>query len=108
MDSLKRKEPSSIEKAIHEYIRDLKIAGGVNIQCIFKAWDEVSGAAAYTRDKFYKDGVLYISLTSSVVRNNLYFQQAALIRELNAWLAKDTLFEKDDARCPGVTRLVLK
>ncbi len=97
-----------MEKAIQEFVRDLKLSNGVNIQCVFTAWDEVSGAAKYTSNKFYKDGVLYVTLTSSVVRNNLYFQQAALIREINHHLALDPIFVKDDKYCPGVSRLVLK
>ena len=108
MDQFRRKEPITIEKAVGEYIREMKLASGFNIQRVFSAWDEVSGAAQYTTDRFFKDGVLFITLTSSVVRNNLYFQQDALIKSVNDHLAADPFFIKDDPNCRMVTKLVLK
>lgn len=108
MDQFRRKDPITIEKAVGEFIREMKLVSGFNNRRVFSAWDEVSGAAAYTSDRFYRDGTLYITLTSSVVRSNLYFQQDALIRAINDHLAADPFFIKDDPNCRMVTKLVLK
>lgn len=108
MNGFRRKDPISIETAVGEYIREMKLASGFNIQRIFSAWDEVSGAASYTSNRFYKDGILYITLTSSVVRSNLYFQQDVLIRSINDHLAADPFFIKDDPNCRMVSKLILK
>ena len=108
MDSIKRKEPIGMGKAVQEFIRELKLENGVNTQRVLSVWDEVSGAAAYTSDKYFKDGVLYVTVRSSVVRNNLYFQLAALIIAMNDRLSKDSLVVRDAPGWKGVTKIILR
>lgn len=67
---------------------------GVNCQMVFEAWDQVSGAGAYTIGKFYRQGNLYCTISSSVVRNQLYFQKDALVELLNETLRKNPLFDQ--------------
>ena len=72
------------------------------------AWDAASGAARYTVRRFYRDGKLYITVDSSVVRSQLSFQRDALLKKINALLAEDSLFTRDDARVGFVKELILK
>jgi len=108
MDKIRRKDPRPIELAVKEYIKEMKLAAGLNNQRIFKAWDEVSGAAKWTSARFFRDGVLYITLTSSVARNQLTYRLDAIVKAINDALMKDELFVKDDPRSRLVTRIVLK
>lgn len=108
MDTIQRKYPIEIGVAIGEFIREMKLASGLNTSIIFSAWDEVSGAARYTVSRFFRDGCLYITLNSSVVRNELYLRKDIIIRQINIKLANDRFFIKDDPSCHSVTKLVLK
>ncbi len=67
---------------------------GINCQLIFEAWDKVSGAGSYTIRKFFKDGNLYCTISSSVVRNQLYFQKDTLVSLLNEELRSDSLYDQ--------------
>ncbi len=105
---LSRKDAISMEELVDEYIREMKLAAGLNTQRIFTAWDEVSGAAPYTLKRFFRDGILYITLSSSVCRRELSFRKERLMADINAFLDRDPLFVKDDPRVSKVTQIVLK
>ena len=68
-----RKRALSMEELVPMYIKSMKLSAGLNTHRIFAAWDEASGAAQYTLKRFFRDGKLYITLNSSVVRNHLSF-----------------------------------
>lgn len=108
MDRIKRKEPQSMDEVIKDYIKDMKLTTGLNTQRVFAAWDEVSGAEKWTTNRFFRDGILYITMNSSVARNRLVFQLPALTKSINDRLIADPLFVKDDPRSRLVTRIVLK
>ena len=105
---VRRKEALTMEEVIEEYIKSAKIASGLNTQRIFAAWDAASGAGRYTVRRFFRDGRLYITVDSSVVRSQLSFQRDTLIEKINALLAQDELFTRDDARVGIVKELILK
>ncbi|MBO7118539.1 MAG: DUF721 domain-containing protein [Bacteroidales bacterium] len=105
---IERKTAQSMEELVQEYIKSMKISSGLNTHRVFAAWDQASGAADFTIKRFYRGGKLYITLNSSVVRNQLSFQKAALIEKMNALLRQDTLFTRDDPNVSWVTELILK
>ena len=74
---------------INEYVRSMKIAAGLNEQLVYDAWDAVSGVSEYTVSKYLKNGVLYCSLSSSVVRSRLFPRRDELVRKINAYLLED-------------------
>lgn len=83
-----------MEELIAEYIRTMKLSSGLNRQRVYEAWDSVSGAAPYTISKRYDRGVLYCTLSSSVVRSRLFPQRENILREINSLLEKDTFFDR--------------
>lgn len=97
-----------MDEVINLYIKSMKISSGLNTQCIFSAWDDASGAAQFTLKKFFRDGKLYITLSSSVVRNQLSFQKDTIIQKMNEILSRNELFMKDDERVSFVKELILK
>lgn len=103
-----RKQALTMDELISQYIKSMKLTAGLNSQRIFAAWDEASGAAPYTLKRFFRDGKLYITLGSSVVRNHLSFQREALVSRINDILSKDELFTHDDPRVSFVKELILK
>lgn len=77
---------------VTQYLKQSGLALGLNVQCVFKAWDEVSNAGKYTVKRFFRDGVLHISLNSSVVKSQLQFQLPQILEKMNKQLAADELY----------------
>ena len=102
----RRKEPVGMEQLVQEFIREMKIASGVNRQRATEAWNMVSGASAYTLGVSLDKGILYVTLSSSLVRNQLYFQRDVLVKKVNEFLQNDSLFVKGEG--PAVKNIVLK
>ena len=103
-----RKEAVSMDEVVKQYIRFMKIAAGLNTQRIFAAWDACSGAGEFTIKRFFRDGKLYITLGSSVIRSQLYFQKDILIEKMNRFLSQDSLFTEDNHAVGYIKELILK
>ena len=103
-----RKDPVSLEEIVRQYIRSMKIAAGLNTQRVYAAWDACSGAGPFTLKRFYRSGKLYITLSSSVLRSQLYFQREDLVQMINAYLSQDELFTEDNRSVSYVQELILK
>ena len=71
-------------------------------------WDECSGAGPFTLKRYFRSGTLYVTLSSSVIRNQLSFQKEALIEKMNACLSGDSLFTDDNRTAGFVKDLVLR
>ena len=85
MSRVARKTAMSLSEAIQEYLKAARLTAGLNTQRIFAAWDAASGAGRYTVRRFFRDGKLYITVDSSVVRSQLSFQRDArvgIVKEL--------------------------
>ena len=103
-----RKEALTMEEVVSRYIKSMKLAAGLNTHRIYEAWDACSGAARFTLKRFFRSGKLYITLSSSVVRNQLYFQKDLLVEKINAYLSDDPLFTPDNRTVSFVQEIVLK
>lgn len=103
-----RKEAVSMDELVKQYIRSMKLAAGLNTQRIFAAWDACSGAGEFTLKRFFRDGKLYITLSSSVVRNQLHFQKEDLVEKMNRFLSNDSLFTEDNRTVGYIQELILK
>ena len=108
MSRVSRNSAVPLAELIQEYLQSSRLAGGHNTQRIFAAWDAASGAARYTVRRFFRDGRLYITVDSSVVRSQLSFQRQALLDKVNALLAEDELFIRDPSGEGVVKELILK
>ena len=106
MSRVARKTALPLEELIQEFIRTSRLTPGLNTRRIFAAWDAASGAGRYTVRRFFRDGKLYITVDSSVVRSQLSFQREVLLEKVNALLAQDELFTGDGSR--AVQELILK
>jgi hypothetical protein len=108
MSRVARKTALPLSELIQEYLRTSKLTSGLNTQRIFAAWDAASGAGRYTIRRFFRDGKLYITVDSSVVRSQLAFQRDTLLAKVNALLAQDELFTRDEGESDTVKELILK
>lgn len=103
-----RKEAVGMDQIVSAYIKSMKIAAGLNTQRVFAAWDACSGAGPYTLRRFYRGGKLYITLSSSVLRSQLFLQRDVLIEKMNAFLTQDVLFTTDNKTVGFIQELILK
>ena len=103
-----RKEAVGMDELVHQYIKSMKLAAGLNTQRIYAAWDACSGAGPFTLRRFFRGGKLYITLNSSVIRSQLYFQREELVRKMNAFLLEDELFTADNRTVGEIRELVLR
>ena len=102
----RRKEAVGMEQLVRDFIMEMKIASGLNRQRAFEAWNAVSGAARYTLDVSLEKCVLYVTLNSSMARNQLFFQRDVLVGKMNEYLDNDNLFVKGSG--PAVKSIVLR
>lgn len=88
---MKRESAKSIGQVIEQFIRSEGLEDGLLRVRIFEAWDIVVGenAARYTSKKFFKDGKLFCSIGSSVLRSQIYFQKEEILKQINSLLSAD-------------------
>ena len=106
-NGLRRKDAVDMKHLVQDFIREMKLSSGVNRQRAAQGWNVISGASAYTSDVFLDKGILYVTLNSSMVRNQLYFQREILVRKMNDFLTSDDLFVKTPGT-PAIKNIVLK
>lgn len=101
-----RREAISVGDAILEALRSSRLGSAHNTQRIYEAWDKVSGAGKLTLKRFFRDGKLYVTLSSSAARGMLLMQKDVLIAGINAELDKDPLYYDNDT--DPVRELILR
>ena len=95
-NKLRRKEAVGMEELMLQYLRDMKLTSGMNRQRATEAWNTVSGASRYTLSVTFERGVMTCAISSSLVRNQLYFQKEALLGQLNEYLRNDSLYVSEE------------
>ena len=96
---MKRENTQLIKAIIEEFIKEERLEEGLNRTRLFKAWDLVVGeiGAKATTNKFFKNGVLYCTINSSMIRTQMYYRKEDIIAHMNKML-----------NGPTVTKLILK
>lgn len=103
-----RKEALPMGTLVPMFLRARGLSVELNTQRVFAAWDEVSGIKDFTLRKFYRDGKLYVTISSSMVRSHLEFQKDSILVAINEFLGKDTLFDKTCSKVGLVKEIILK
>jgi predicted nucleic acid-binding Zn ribbon protein len=82
---MRRNNTQTIAQVLREYIDTLSIRRKLKESRLEKQWEELLGknAASLTRKLYIKDGILYVFLNSSVLRNELLMMRETLIRRIN-------------------------
>lgn len=106
-NKMRRQDAVGMEDLVNQFIREMKLSSGLDKVHAAAAWNAVSGAEAYTLEVRLDRGVMTCTLSSSVVRNQLYFQLNALTQRLNEYLSKDPLFAQQGTGLI-VKKLILK
>lgn len=97
-----------MEELMRQFLKASKLDFALNTQRVFAAWDAASGASAYTLRRFFRDGTLQVTLSSSMVRSQLEFQKEAIVTSMNELLCRDPLFDKECGAVGLVRNIVLR
>lgn len=90
---MQRVNTNKMSLLIDQFIREQGLEEGLMRVRIFRAWDEVIGerAASYTVSKYFSKGVLYCTVSSSMLRTQLGFQKQEIISQMNRLLNKELI-----------------
>jgi len=90
MSARRKNEFMSIKDIMNDVLQDNKLQKGIDLLTIKEAWAEVmgNGVVSYTNDLQFKNNILYVKLTSSVLREELSYGKDKIIKLLNEKLNK--------------------
>ena len=82
---MRRNETEQIGDMIRKFFRQNGLESPLNEYRLVQAWKDVVGPAImrYTSNLYIKNQVLYVHLTSSVLRQELMMGRELLVRNLN-------------------------
>lgn len=85
---MQRTNTNKMEALINEFIREQGLEEGLLRVRIYKVWELVIGqkAASYITSKYFNKGVLYCTVSSSMLRSQLSFQKKEIISRMNSML----------------------
>jgi len=87
-----RRQAESLSGPIMECLRSSGLYDGLVRNKVFELWDSLSGANRFTINKYLKDNILYITISSSALRNKLQYQLPVILAKINESLSSDELF----------------
>ena len=90
MKTKRKSEFTSIKDIMHDVLKENKLQKGMDLVALKEAWVEVMGKGvnSYTKDIQFKNGILLVKLTSSVLREELSYGKDKIINLLNEKLNK--------------------
>ncbi|MBK9389226.1 MAG: DUF721 domain-containing protein [Bacteroidetes bacterium] len=90
---MRRSKTITLADAIKDYISEMNLGEKLAETSLVSSWEETVGKAISSRtSKIYvKDHVLYVHLTSSVVRNELMMLRESLRSKLNEKAGKEVV-----------------
>jgi predicted nucleic acid-binding Zn ribbon protein len=92
---MRRSKTISISEAVDDYFKVMKLDTKLKEIGIINSWESIVGKAIAmkTTNIYIKNRVLYVHLSSSVVRNELLMLREALCRKINEKAGVDLISE---------------
>lgn len=83
---MKRTQSEQVGQVLRAFLRQYGLESPLNEHRILNAWNEVVGdvAARYTGEMFIKNQCLYVTIRSSIMRNELMMIRKSLVDKLNS------------------------
>lgn len=90
---MRRSETVNIREIINELLKEHGIEEKLSENRLLNSWEELLGKsiANSTKDLYIKNGVLYVSLRSSVVRHELMMIRDELVKRLNEKAGREVI-----------------
>jgi hypothetical protein len=92
---MRRSKTVSLAEAIEDYIKEMKLGDKLREISILDSWENMVGKAISSRTSriYIKEGILYVFLKSSEVRNELMMIREALREKLNQKAGSEVIKE---------------
>ncbi len=92
---MRRNKTMTLGEALEELVKEYRLGAGLKEAGVINIWESIAGKVITVRTKrvYLKDGVLHISLTSSVVRNELMMLRDALKTQINSRAGEEVVRE---------------
>ncbi len=92
---MRRSKTITLAEAVSDFIKEMNFGEKLTEAGILNSWEETVGKAISSRTtKIYiRDHILYVHLSSSVVRNELLMLREALKEKLNQKAGSDVIKE---------------
>lgn len=92
---MRRSKTISLAEAVDDYIKAMNIGDRLSEASVLNSWNEIVGRAISSRTTrtYIKDHVLYVHLSSSVVRNELMMLRQPLMEKINQRAGKEIIRE---------------
>ena len=96
---MRRTDSEQVGGVILQYLREFGLETPLNEHRLLQAWDKVLGPAVsrYTKELRIYNQVLFVTITSAALRNELMMRRTELVARLNA-----------EAGAQVITQIVLK
>ena len=90
---MRRQKAALLGDIVNQVLREEGLETPYNEYRLVEAWPEVmgEGIARYTASVSIRNRTLYVRLTSSVVRHELFAGRAALVRRLNDYVGAQVI-----------------
>jgi predicted nucleic acid-binding Zn ribbon protein len=94
-----RSNDQSLGDAIRQFLHSYHLEDKLNEARIIQSWEKTVGpmVAKYTRELHIRNGILFVSVDSPALRQELNFQRSRLVKALN-----------DEAKATVIEDIVLK
>lgn len=86
---------SSVGDILNQILKDNKLESGLNQVSVIDAWKSVMGNGVnnYTKSVALRNNILYVELTSAVLREELSYEKDKIIKIINEELRRDIIKE---------------
>lgn len=82
---MRRSNTQSLSEVLKEFIRQNRIERKLKEVDIVQNWENLLGKtiARYTRNLYIKNRILYVDISSAVVKNELFLMREEICRKIN-------------------------
>lgn len=82
---MRRSNTQSLGQALHDYIKEMRMERKLKEVDIVQSWESLLGKTIgrYTRNIYLSKGILYVEISSSVVKNELLMMREEIRRKMN-------------------------
>lgn len=87
---MQREQTKPLNELIDVFVKEFGLQEGLNEARVLALWDKLLGASVVkaTLHKRFKEGKLYVRLSSSVVRSYLFTERRSIVEKMNLALGK--------------------
>ncbi len=82
---MRRSNTQSLSEVLKEYIQQNRIEGKLKEVDVVQGWENLLGKtiAHYTRNIYIRNKILYVDISSAVVKNELFMMREEICRRIN-------------------------